>query len=66
MMKLKNKNVSINLVKHSFAQRFPDSPLIPVLMSLPDEVEGDELIGAVGVWLNFLDVERTNNLREGK
>ena len=65
MLKSKSE-ISISRVKHSFAQRFPDSPLIPVLMLLPDEVEGDELIGAVGVWLNFLDKESVKYIKGGR
>ena len=57
--------VSIARLKANFARKFPNSPLVPILLSLSDEIEGEELIGAVGVWLNILDITTHNNLEGG-
>ena len=58
--------VSIRALKHSFAKKFPDSPILQILFSMPDEVEREELIGAVGVWLNILDMKSANNIKGGR
>ena len=60
------KVINIQKLKHSFVKKFPNSAILPLIFSLPDEVESEELIGAVGVWLNILDMERSNNLKGGK
>jgi hypothetical protein len=62
----KKKIISIQKLKNSYAQKYPNSPITQILLSMLDEVESDELIGAVGVWLNILDMERANNLKGGK
>ena len=59
-----SKYVSISKLKHRFNQKFPDSPILQILLSMPDEIPAEELIGAVGVWLNILDVERNKNLKD--
>ena len=55
--------VSLKNLKSSFTKKFPTSTFLPLILSLPDEVEGEELIGAVGVWLNILDMERNKNMK---
>lgn len=50
--------VNIQIPKNRFAMKFPNSPILQTLLSMPDEIEGEELIGAVGVWLNILDIEK--------
>lgn len=65
MLKSKSE-ISISRVKHSFAQKFPDSPLLPMLMTLPDEIDLSELIGQSLILLEILDMERANNLKGGK
>lgn len=57
----KENKVSISILKHSFAKKFPTSTILQTLLSLPNEVEGEELIGAVGVWLNILDMKSATN-----
>jgi hypothetical protein len=64
MLKL-NTGVSIRKVKHSFARKFPTSLLLPMLMSLPDEIDPSELIGQSIILLEILDMERDNNLKGG-
>jgi hypothetical protein len=59
---LEDKKISISRLKHSFAKKFPSSPILQTLLSMRDEIPADELIGAVGVWLNILDIENHNNL----
>ena len=71
MMKLKpdaikDKQISISRLKNSFVQKFPESPILRTLLSMPNEIPANELIGAVGVWLSILDMERANNLKGGK
>ena len=63
---LKDKNVNVKQVKQAFSKNFPNSPILKVILSLPDELKGEELIGATAVILDFLDAERNNNLKGGK
>ena len=56
------KMVSISKLKHSFAKKFPDSPLLPMLMTLPDKIDTSELIGQSLILLEILDTESANNL----
>ena len=58
--------INIQKLKKRFAKKFPDSPVLQIILSMPDEVEGEELIGAVSAWLTILDMERANNLKGGK
>ena len=58
--------VNIQIPKNRFAMKFPNSAILQIILSMPDEIEGEELIGAVGAWLTILDMERANNLKEGK
>ena len=61
----KKKQIDLRTLKSNFATKFPNSETTKILLSMPNESEGEELIGAVGVWLNILDMERTNNLKGG-
>jgi hypothetical protein len=54
--------ISIKRLKHRFAKEFPNSPLLSILVSMPDEISGEELIGAVAVLLDLLDRETHNNI----
>jgi hypothetical protein len=58
--------VRLKSLKQKFMQKFPNSSITSYLQSLPDEISGEELIGAVGVWLSILDMESANNLKGGK
>ncbi len=58
--------VNIQILKNRFAMKFPNSETTKILLSMPNEVEGEELIGAVGVWLNILDMESANNIKGGR
>jgi hypothetical protein len=60
-LKLKG-NVSVKRIKHSFSSHYPNSLILPILLSLPDEISGEELIGAVAVLLDLMDRERNNNI----
>lgn len=57
-----SENISIRKLKRSFATKFPDSPLIPILASLPDQIEAEELISQSIILLKILDMERNKNL----
>ena len=54
--------ISISGLKHSFAKKFPNSPLLPLILSLPDQIDTSELIGQSLILLEILDTERANNL----
>lgn len=56
------RNIMIRGLKERFAHKFPNVELSQILLSEPDEMSIEELIGAVGVWLNILD-ESNNNLK---
>ena len=58
--------VNIQIPKNRFAVKFPNSAILQIILSMPNEVEGEELIGAVGVWLNILDIERAKYIGRGK
>jgi len=56
------KKTSIKHLKHSFAKKFPNSPILPILLSLPDVVSGEELVGATAILMDLLDRETHNNI----
>jgi hypothetical protein len=56
------KKVSLESLKHSFSQKFPDIELSQILLSEPDKMSVEELIAKCGTWLAILDSERNNNL----
>jgi hypothetical protein len=56
------KRVSLSRLKHSFSKKFPDSPLLPLILSLPDQIEPSELVGQALILLDLLDTESANNL----
>ena len=58
--------VNIQIPKNRFVKKFPSSSILQIILSMPDVVEGEELIGAVGVWLNILDIERAKYIGRGK
>ena len=58
--------VNIQIPKNRFAMKFPNSAILQIILSMPNEVEGEELIGPVGVWLNILDIERAKYIGRGK
>ena len=58
--------VNIQIPNNCFAMKFPNSAILQIILSMPNEVEGEELIGAVGVWLNILDIERAKYIGRGK
>jgi len=59
---IENKEISIEHLKHTFAKKYPNSSILPILLSLPDQISGEELIGAVAVLLDLLDRENHNNI----
>ena len=59
---LEDKKISISRLKHSFAKKFPNSPLLPLILSLPDQIDTSELIGQSLILLEILDTESANNL----
>ena len=58
--------VNIQMLKNRFVKKFPSSSILQIILSMPNEVEGEELIGAVGVWLSILDMERAKYIGRGK
>ncbi len=64
-MKIEER-ISISSLKHRFAQKYPASPIIPILLSLPDKIDADELIGQSIILLEILDMERNNNFGREK
>lgn len=54
--------VNIKRLKHSFAKKYPNSSILQTLLSMPDVMSSEELIGAVIVLLNLLDMETHNKL----
>lgn len=53
-----NRKVSIKSLISTFVSKFPNIKLTAILLSSPEEVNAEELIGAVGVWLTILDTEK--------
>ncbi|MEM0142613.1 MAG: hypothetical protein QXL94_01465 [Candidatus Parvarchaeum sp.] len=62
----KKKIINIQILKNRFAQKFPDSPILQILLEMPNEMEVEELIGSVGVWLSILDMESAKYIKGGK
>ncbi len=56
------RKILISKLKHEYAQKFPNSPLLPLILSLPDQIEPSELIGQALILLDLLDNDRANNL----
>jgi len=65
VLKLKN-NISMKQIKQNFALKFPNSPILQTILSLPDEIDPEELIGASAILLSLLDKETNNNIKGGK
>lgn len=59
---VKKREVSLKGVKSNFGKKFPQfaSPV----QSLPDKMNFDEFVGAVGVLLDQLDRERAKKLAD--
>lgn len=53
------REISISDLKRNFTQKFPDSPLTPILLYEPDTMSVDDLIAKTGTWLAFLQRERS-------
>jgi hypothetical protein len=60
-LRLKGK-ISIKSLKNSFVKHYPNSTILSVLLSMPDEISAEELIGATTILLDLLDNESHNNL----
>jgi hypothetical protein len=59
------KGINIHGLKTRVNKKFPNSHILPILLSLPDDISAEELIGAVAVLLDLLDRESHNNLKGG-
>lgn len=55
------KKLNLRRLKEQFQIKFPESSVIPILISLPDEIDLSELIGQSLILLEILDEERHNN-----
>lgn len=60
----KRKSVSTKGTKAHFLQKFPTSTVALLLQTLPDSMDVEEFIGAIGVLLNQLDRERAKKLSD--
>jgi|ACXJ01.1.fsa_nt_gi hypothetical protein len=56
--------IDISGLKHRFVKHYPNSTILLVLLSMPDEISAEELIGATTILLDLLDRESHNNLNE--
>lgn len=54
--------ILISKLKYDYAQKFPSSTILQILLSLPDEIDPSELIGETLILLDILDMESNNNL----
>lgn len=54
--------VNLHGLKTRMSRKFPNSKITNIILNEPSEISVEELIGAVGVWLNILD-ESYNNLK---
>ena len=52
------KKVSLESLKHSFSQKFPDIELSQIFLSEPDKMSIEAFISKVGTWLIILDTEK--------
>jgi hypothetical protein len=50
--------IDLRTFKSNFSKYFPNSVLSIILLSEPDEMSLDELIGKLGTWLILLDQEK--------
>lgn len=53
------REISISDLKRNFTERFPNSPLTPLLLCEPDSMSIDELVAKAGTWLVFLRTEKS-------
>ena len=53
------KEITISDLKRNFTQKFPDSPLTPILLYEPDAMSIDDLVAKTGTWLAFLQRKRS-------
>jgi hypothetical protein len=65
-MRFEGKAINIHGLKTRVSKKYPNSSILPILLSLPDEISGEELIGATAVLLDLLDRESHNNLNVQK
>jgi len=57
-LSLRNEQIELLTLKSNFITKFPNSPITQTLLTLPDTMDAEELIGAVAVLLDLLDRER--------
>jgi len=62
---LRREQIELLTLKSNFITKFPNSPITQTLLTLPDTMDAEELIGAVAVLLDLLDRERNNNIGGG-
>ncbi len=65
-MEGKSSQIELRTLKSNFTRKFPDSETTKILLSMPDEIEAEELIGAVAIWLTILDMESAKYIGGGK
>ena len=59
----KERIANLSTLKREFARRFPDSPLMPILLSEPDEVSFGDLLAKASTWLSLLRSDKRSDER---
>lgn len=54
------RKISIFRLKQEFAAKYPNSPILKILLTLPDEIDSLELIGEAFILLKILDTKENN------
>jgi len=60
------RKVNLLSLKSNFTKKYPTSAILRTILSLPDQISTEELIGASAVLLALLDTENHNNIGGGK
>lgn len=53
-----NREISIRELKSRISKKFPNEDLTHILLSLPDVLSAEELIGATAILLAIVDTEK--------
>jgi hypothetical protein len=62
------KTINIHELKTRLSKKYPNSSILSILLSLPDTIDAEELVGATAILLDLLDREKRsyNNLNTQK
>jgi len=56
--------INITQLKKNFIKKFPNHQLAKILVNTKDELPEEEFLGAVVVWLQIMDLEKEEVIRE--